>query len=77
MKFSDIKLTDIGNTVHMVGAVYADSSGGGFYFSFPSAGGEGADPVHVEMTLDDWKALLRQADLVETEVLAQRADGEE
>lgn len=76
MKFSDIKLLDIGNTIQMVGAVYADGNGKGFYFPFPSVRDEGKDPVYVEMTNDDWKALLRQADHVETEVLAQHKDGE-
>jgi 5-methylcytosine-specific restriction endonuclease McrA len=76
MKFSDIRLMDIGNTIQMVGAVYADGNGNGFYFPFPSVRDEGKDPVCVEMTHDDWKALLRQADHVETEVLAQHKDGE-
>ena len=76
MKFSDIKLMDIGNTIQMVGVVYTDSSGKGFYFPFPSAAEEGKDPICVEMSLADWKAMLRQADHVETEVLAQHKDGE-
>lgn len=76
MKFSDIKLTDIGNTLQMVGVVYADGNGKALYIPFPSAADEAKDPVHVEMTHEDWKVLLRQADHVETEVLAQRADGE-
>lgn len=76
MKFSDIKLLDIGNTLQMVGVVYADSDGKALYFPFPSSEGEGKDPILVEMTLEDWKAMLRQSDLVETEVLAQHKDGE-
>ncbi len=77
MKFSDIKLTDIGNTIQMVGVVYTDSNGKAFYFPFPAVGdGKGIDPTPVEMTHDDWKTMLRQTDLVETEVLAQRQDGE-
>lgn len=76
MKFSDIKLTDIGTTLQMVGAVYDDGNGTALYFPFPSSNDEGKDPAHVEMTNEDWKALLRQADHVETEVLAQHADGE-
>ena len=75
MKFSDIKLTDIGTTIQMVGAVYADSAGRGYYFPFPSTNGEGESPVHVEMTNEDWKALLRQADLVEVEATVQAEDG--
>jgi len=76
MKFSDIKLTDIGNTIQMVGAVYADSDGEGLFFPFPSTNGEGRNPIYVEMTTEDWKVMLRQADLVETEVLVKSQDGE-
>jgi len=75
VKFSDIKLTDIGTTIQMVGAVYADSDGKGYYFPFPSVDGEGANPERVEMTDEDWKALLRQADLVEVEATVQAEDG--
>jgi hypothetical protein len=76
MKFSDIKLTDIGTTIQMVGAVYADGSGKGYYFAFPSTSGEGANPEHVEMTNEDWKVLLRQADVVEVEATVQAENGE-
>lgn len=75
MKFSDIKLTDIGTTIQMVGAVYADSDGKGYYFPFPSTSGEGDSPERVDMTNEDWKALLRQADLVEVEAAVQGEDG--
>lgn len=75
MKFSDIKLTDIGTTIQMVGAVYADSDGKGYYFPFPSTNGEGDSPERVDMTNEDWKALLRQADLVEVEATVQGEDG--
>lgn len=78
MKFSDIKLTDIGNSIQMVGAIYEDAEGNGLYFPFPSSSHDGADhhhAAHVSMTTEDWKVMLRQADLVETEVLAQHKDG--
>lgn len=80
MKFSDIKLTDIGNSIQMVGAVYEDSDGKGIYFPFPSNSVGGGlvtyTAGYVEMTTADWKVLLRQADLVETEVLVKSKDGE-
>lgn len=75
MTFSDIKLTDIGTTIQMVGAVYADGRGKAYYFAFPSTHGEGANPEHVEMTDEDWKIMLRQADLVEVEATVQAEDG--
>lgn len=76
MKFQDIKLLDIGNTILMVGAIYSDSAGKGYYFPFPATKGEGANPEVVEMTTEDWKVMLRQADLVEAEVLVKAKDGE-
>jgi hypothetical protein len=80
MKFSDIKLTDIGNSIQMVGAVYEDAEGKGLYFPFPSRSSGGAPAQYtagyVEMTTEDWKLMLRQADLVETEVLVKSKDGE-
>ncbi len=75
MRFSDIPITEIGTTIQMVGAVYADPSGRGYYFPFPSTGDEGADPERVDMTGEDWKVLLRQADLVEVETTVQDEDG--
>lgn len=75
MKFTDIKLTAIGTTIQMVGAVYAGSDGKGYYFPFPSTNGEGCNPEPIEMTNEDWKALLRQADLVEVEATVQAEDG--
>jgi len=77
MKFTDIKLTDIGNTIQMVGAVYAGNEGT-YFFPFPAEklGDLWREVQNVEMTTEDWKVMLRQADLVETEVLVQSKDGE-
>jgi hypothetical protein len=84
VKFSDIKLTDIGTTIQMVGAIYAGNDGT-FVFPFPGCLRDTRLPDHVigehgqihtvEMTDEDWKALLRQADLVEVEATVQAEDG--
>lgn len=84
MKFSDIKLTDIGTTIQMVGAVYAGNDGT-FVFPFPDCARDTRLPAHligelgqvsvVELTNEDWKALLRQADLVEVEATVEAEDG--
>lgn len=75
MKLSDIKLTDVGNTIQMVGAVYA-GEGQAYVCLFP----EDADAATLhqnilEMDAEDWKIFLRQTDLMETEVLTQASDG--
>lgn len=78
MKFSDLKLLDIGNAIQMAGAIYEDAEGKGFYFPFPSASKGSFDMYtanFVDMSHEDWKVMLRQGDLVETEVLGAHKDG--
>jgi hypothetical protein len=72
-KFSEFDLRSFGTTRVMTGAIYS-GEGESHVVYFP---GEMEDlPVHhVEMTVDDWSALLRQTDLIETEVLAKAKDG--
>jgi len=84
MKFSDIKVTDIGTTIQMVGAVYA-SNEASIVFPFPGCLRETRLPSTllcehgrvevVEMTDEDWKVMLRQADVVEVEATVQAEDG--
>jgi hypothetical protein len=74
MKFSDIDLRKIGNTVQLVGGVWA-GEGKAFILRFPEYAGEQTELTPIEMTHDDWKALLFQSDKVETEVLSKLEDG--
>lgn len=74
MKFSELNLLDIGNTIGMVGVVYQDGNGESFICTFP--GEEVTTHVSfLNMTLEEWKLLLHQADVHETEVLAKASDG--
>ena len=75
MKFSDIDLHKIGNTIQLIGGIWA-GEGQAFVFRFPEYVGEQVVLTEVEITHEDWKALLRQSDLVETEVLTQAEDGQ-
>ena len=85
MKFSDIKLTELGTTIQMAGAIYAGNDRT-FVFPFPGCLRDTRLPEHligeqghvhtVEMTTEDWKTLLRQTDLVEVEAIVQAKDGE-
>ena len=84
MKFSDFPLTEVGLTVQAVGVIYHGDMGG-FVLPFPgyedvvalTAGGAcGERDTYVEMDSEAWKAVLRQGDLVEVEVLAQHKSGE-
>ena len=73
MKFSDFDLRSVGHEVQLVGGIWA-GAGEAYLCYFPDYGQE-YEPTAVEMNGDDWKALLRQSDLVETEVLAKAQDG--
>lgn len=74
MKFSDLELRKIGNTVQLVGGVWA-GDGKAYVLRFPEYADEQAALTEVEMSHDDWKALLFQSDKVETEVLSKLEDG--
>jgi hypothetical protein len=73
MKFSDLNLLSIGNSIGMVGAIYS-GEGQTILCYFP---GEGHEPPvdTLEMTLDEWQRFLLQTDTLETEVSARAADG--
>lgn len=74
MKLSDLDIRAFGNTIQLAGAVF-QGEGKCIFATFP----EDADPAlvlqHLEMSLEDWQVLLRQTDLMETEVLAKASDG--
>lgn len=74
MKFSDLELRKIGNTVQLVGGVWA-GEGKAYVFRFPEYAGEQTELTEVEMSHEDWKAMLHQSDKVETEVLSKLEDG--
>jgi 5-methylcytosine-specific restriction endonuclease McrA len=66
MNFSDIPLLKIGNTIQLAGAVYAGEDNT-YLLLLPSEALEG--PIRtIEMSPEDWKACLRQSDLLEVEV---------
>lgn len=74
MKFSDLNLLDFGHGIQLAGAIYA--SGTETYFMpFPDEGDlfDDAKPrplpkwSFVDMSHENWKALLRQTDLLEVQ----------
>ena len=74
MDFKDFPLADVGTSIQLVGGIWA-GDGKAYLFHFPEYGQEFADIGIVPMTKEDWKALLRQSDLLETEVLSKCEDG--
>lgn len=73
MRFSDVPLQTFGHSVQMAGALYV-GDGKTYLFVFPDDQLEG-DLERVEATLEDWKALVQQTDMVDMEVLVKQEDG--
>jgi len=75
MKLSDLKLTAIGDTIQMVGAIYA-GEGESYVCLFPEDAEAAQLHQHIlEMSAEDWTVFLRQTDLMETEVITKSSDG--
>lgn len=72
-KFSDLPLHTFGHSVQMAGALYV-GDGKSYLFTFPDDAVEG-EVERVDMTLDDWKALVQQTDMLDMELLVQQPDG--
>jgi hypothetical protein len=74
MDFKDFPLADVGTSIQLVGGIWA-GNGKAYLFQFPEHGVDPINPQVIHMSKDDWKALLRQSDLLETEVLSKCEDG--
>jgi len=72
--FSDLRLLDIGHEIQLAGAVYA-GKGKVFLMMCPDEPLEDQEIVAMEMTQNQWLEVIRQSDLLETEVLAKMPDG--
>ena len=74
MEFKDLDIQTIGQEVLLVGGVWA-GNGKTFVCLFPEYEEEGPPIFVLKLTTEEWKVLIRQSDLVETEVLAKAKDG--
>ena len=68
-------LPEFGHTIQLAGVIYGDEET--LYLALmPEEPFEDRNLVWFEkLSLDDWKALVRQTDMMETEVLSQASDG--
>jgi len=73
IKFSDLDLLSIGNTVAMSGTIWS-GEGRSIICLFPDQKLE-KEVVLLKMNLDEWKKLIRQSDLLETEILERGPKG--
>lgn len=76
MEFNEFEILDVGNEVTMVGSMFG-GKGKLFLCLFPESNYAADDvEVHVlKMSVDEWKALIKQTDTIETEALARAEDG--
>ena len=72
MALTDIPLKDVGLSIQMVGAIYADKDRE-YHVRLPGEVG-GAPSKGVLLTTEEWTAFLQQTDLVPVEVLVRDPD---
>lgn len=78
MKFNDLNLRDVGNSIQLVGAIYA-GNGKIYQCIFPGEETQTSQVMQLEtleMTTEEWTRFLCQTDLMETEILSKAKDGE-
>lgn len=77
MKLEDFNLTEFGNSITISGMMLSDSEKQ-YLLPFPEEQIDDITSTDIEildLTLEDWKTVLRQTDLLETEVLASDKNG--
>lgn len=75
MKFNELNILDFGNEIQLAGVVYSGKNKN-FLCVFPDERLEGnLSLITPEMDLNDWEKLLRQTDLLETEILMRDKSG--
>jgi hypothetical protein len=74
MDFKDFPLSEVGTSIQLVGGIWA-SEKLAYLFYFPEYGNAYSNIHGMGISKDEWKALLRQSDLLETEVLSKCEDG--
>ena len=74
MKFKDLDLLKIGNTIQLVGAVY-EGEGQTLLCFFPGDHDTQSVLNRLDMTPEEWEKFIRQTDIMETEILQRAPDG--
>jgi hypothetical protein len=75
MKFAELNLLAIGNTIQMVGAIYRGDGKTLLCFFPEDQIMDEFPPEDLDMSQEEWQKFLRQTDLLETEVLTKASDG--
>lgn len=75
IRLNDMNLLDFGNSIGLVGNIWAGNDGVSYITLFPEFNLEDLGEIQaIEMDLDDWKKMIRQSDILETQIL-QNDDG--
>ena len=76
IKLTDVNLYDIGNTIQMAGVIWTGQDGvPTFITTFPGKKEDFKDVKIMTMSLEDWKTLLLQTDVLETEMFLADPSG--
>lgn len=74
-KLSDLDILSFGKTIQIAGVLF-QGEGKLFLTPFPEDSETEASALErLDLSLEDWNTVLRQTDLLETEILARAADG--
>lgn len=74
IKLSDINLLDVGHSIQIAGVVWS-GNGKSFIVQFPDKKEDFSNLQSMPLTLPEWQQLLRQTDLLETEILKDDGNG--
>ena len=72
--FKNLNLLSIGNTVQISGMIWS-GEGINYLCYLPDELNPEYDTVLMPLTLEEWNELVRQSDLMETEILAKDTEG--
>jgi 5-methylcytosine-specific restriction endonuclease McrA len=72
---SELPLMELGNTLQLSGVIYAGKDRGVLVCMFPEEHFEDRDLTILDLTQEEWEKVLRQTDLMETEIITRSPDG--
>ena len=74
VRFENLNLLSIGNTVQISGMIWSGEGINNLCY-LPDEFNPEYDTVLMPLTLEEWNELVRQSDIMETEILAKDTDG--
>ena len=80
IKFEDVNILDVGNTIQMAGVIWTghnskDHSPIAFVTEFPHKDEDFSNLKRLPMSLEQWETFIKQTDLLETEIIGEDENG--